>query len=116
MTISGGFIGNTLDGENTASAGLAASSEANCFILDNIIYDCTVGVDIGANPVLPGLFYGYNLMNSNGTDYDTSALPDLVGYGDVSGAPAFTDEAGDDYTLGDGSAAIDTGIQPGGIT
>ena len=59
----------------------------------------------------------YNLMNSNNTDYSPAPVTnDFMPFNDVASAPAFTDEAGDDYTLGASSPAIDAGLQPGGIT
>jgi hypothetical protein len=109
------FIGNTMDGENvTGVTGINIQAETDPKIIDNIIYDCDTGVDAGtiidANTVA-----AYNLTNSNATaDYDFSGVD--VGYQDVTSAPAFTDEASDDYTLGAASPAIDAGIQPGGVT
>jgi hypothetical protein len=54
--------------------------------------------------------------NYRNASADLTATWEHYGYGDVSGAPAFTDEANDDYTLATGSAAIDSGVSPGGIT
>jgi hypothetical protein len=119
------LIGCTLDGENSALAyGIDGNNESWRLIVDNIFHDwdigyyCTDTSGIGSF----GASIGYNLFNSITTGNYRDASADLTatwehyGYGDVSGAPAFTDEANDDYTLGASSPAIDAGVQPGGIT
>lgn len=113
-TASGPIIGCTVDGENGAGIGLRIAGDTDSVICDNIIYDWATGVDSGTWSAIQG-FRGYNLLNSNTTDYDSTGQ-ETLGIGDVSGAPSFTDEAGDDYTLGASSPAIDAGLQPGGIT
>jgi hypothetical protein len=113
-TTSGSIIGCTLDGENSAATGIRMTSETDSVICDNIIYDWATAVDSGTWDSVQG-FRGYNLLNSNTTDYDSTGQ-ETLGIGDVTGAPSFTDEANDDYTLGGSSPAIDAGVQPGGIT
>jgi hypothetical protein len=73
--------------------------------VNNIIYDCTTGMngtDQGTRLVSRN-----NLVNSNTTNYAT-------GYqtfeGEVTSAPAFTDEASQDYTLGPTSPALQAGF------
>lgn len=108
-------IGNTIDGDSIASCdGLDFRTSITPIIIDNIVYDCDVGIADTTTPRWAGSFSGYNLLNSNTTDYSTSGP--TFGIMDVTGAPAFTDEAGDDYTLGATSSAIDVGLMPGGIT
>jgi hypothetical protein len=106
-TINGAIIGNTIDGENAASStGLAHASESNMMAFDNILYDLATGLDTAASPTYASTFVGYNLVNSNTTDYETDT-GETTGYQDQTSAPVFTDEANDDYTLAIGSAAID---------
>lgn len=104
---------NTIDGENTALTGIDIYQEADAIVVDNIIYDCQTGVDYGTT-IQPMTFIGYNLINSNTTNYDVSG--ENIGYQDVTDAPSFTDEAGDDYTVDSSSPAIAAGLTPGGIT
>ena len=115
--ITEGVIACTLDGDNTSGCtGIEGTGETDAVFVDNIIYDCATGLDVSTNWYeTAGAFIGYNLVNSNTTDYSTT-LEELVGFQDVTSAPSFTDEAGDDYTLGASSPAIDAGINPGAIT
>jgi hypothetical protein len=112
--ISDGVIGCTLDGDNTSGCtGIEATGETDAVFVDNIIYDCDTGLDVAATWYeTAGALIGYNLVNSNTTDYSTTQ-EELVGHNDVTSAPSFTDEAGDDYTLGGSSPAIDAGLTPG---
>jgi hypothetical protein len=109
------FVANTLDGENVALQGVELIQGSACICIDNIIYDCTTGVQMNAGPVPSAYFLGHNLMNSNTTDYST-ATPATVGLNDVTSAPAFTDEANDDYRPSRSSPAVDAQLKPGGIT
>ena len=112
--ITEGVIACTLDGDNDGSCvGIEATNESDALFIDNIVYDCATGMDLGSTFYeTAGGIVCHNLVNSNTTDYSV-ASEELIGHKDVTGAPAFTDEAGDDYTLGDGSPAIDAGITPG---
>ena len=106
------IVGSTIDGENAATTiGIdcaVASTAWFPIIINNILYDLNIGVDL---PSASGFFaIGYNLINSNNTDYNNCS--NTLG-NDVTGAPAFTDEAGDDYTLGSGSPAIAAGLDAG---
>jgi hypothetical protein len=108
-------IGNTVDGENTASVGIDIDGDAVYpIVIDNIVYDCTTGIGVSGSAWVVSVFMGYNLLNNNTTDYSNTY--EMTGVNDVTSAPAFTDEAGDDYTLGATSPAIDAGLTPGGIT
>jgi hypothetical protein len=110
------ILGCTFDGENqTADAIELTTMTQDITVVDNIIYDWNVGLDWSASRDDAQQFIGYNLLNSNNTDYEFTTNP-LIGYGDVTGAPNFVDEANDDYRLATGSAAIDSGLSPGGIT
>jgi hypothetical protein len=112
-------IGCTFDGDG-ASTDLVAGVAAPLIYCDNIFYDTSAtALDYSAASFNTGKHYlGNNLMNTVTTSYgaDLEGYGVLEGYNDVTGAPAFTDEAGDDYTLGASSAAIDAGVQPGGVT
>lgn len=110
----GPFIGNTLDGDNVFSTtGIFTNSSTDLIAFDNIIFDCETAINTNASHDNTSSFVGNNLLNANSTDYTST---DIISYDDVTGAPAFTDEAGDDYTLSDASPAINAGLQPGGIT
>jgi hypothetical protein len=103
----------TIDGDNLLGRGVYFGSRMSA-IMDNIIYDTSVAQH-GVQATSCRAAHGYNLLESNVSDYirDTGAL---IGLNDVTGDPAFTDEAGDDYTIGSSSPAKDVGVQPGGIT
>ena len=93
---------NTLDGIR-----FPASYWGSYVAINNVIYDCTTGISGYAMGV--GRFVGRNnLMNSNTTDYSDSTYETLVG--EVTSAPAFTNEASQDYTLGSSSPALDAGF------
>lgn len=102
-------IGCTMDGEGvTGGIGIRQQNAAAppSLFVNNILYDLGTAVDLaGASGGFS--LAGYNLINSNDTDYSNiTAIPNS----DVTGAPQFTDEAGDDYTLASGSPAIDAGL------
>lgn len=100
--------GNTIDGngKSTATGVLFPSSYYGPHVMiNNIIYDCVNGVtgrDQGER-----LISRNNLLYSNTTDYGS-------GYqtfqGEVTGAPQFTDEGSQDYTLGSESPAVNAGF------
>ena len=106
-------IACTLDGEGTGNRAIGGGSAANAGVIDNILYDWTTAVDMSATPDWEFVAC-YNLLNSNTTDYET--VKGMMGYGDVTSAPAFTDEAGDDYRPSSSSPAVDAQLKPGGIT
>jgi hypothetical protein len=107
-------IGNTIDGENTATVGISSTTSSGA-IMDNVIYDCATGVTVNATGLTYRYGHAHNLLNSNTTDYSNTPTQE-VGYQDVTSAPAFIDEAGDDYRLTLASGAVDAGLKPGGIT
>ena len=110
-------IGCTLDGENgnTTSDGLATPNSSDIVVVDNIFYDWGgKGVVLSTGAPASQPVVGYNLMNSNATDYNLSY--ETIGYNDVTSAPAFIDEASDDYRPSSSSPAVDSQIKPGGIT
>jgi hypothetical protein len=115
---SANFVGmNTLDGEGGTNIGIknetAPSSQS--ILVDNIIYDWGTGVDAPATPTWALSFWGFNLLNSNSiADYDSTG--EMYGIQDVTSAPGFNNEAGDDYRLGQNSSALNAGLKPGGIT
>jgi hypothetical protein len=119
------IMGCTFDGDGTSARIVDAGSESIACMVDCVLYDAAIGyytTDTTAQGSLVPAFIGYNLTNSLTTGAYRNASADLEdtylhwALGDVTSAPAFTDEASDDYTLGDSSPAIDAGIQPGGIT
>jgi len=102
-------LGCTIDGnaKNTTTGVLFPASFWGPYILINtIVYDCITGVD-GHNG--GGRFIGRNnLLNNNTTDYGNAGYSTLVG--EVTSAPAFSDEASQDYSLGATSPALDAGF------
>jgi hypothetical protein len=108
------IIDCTIDGENQANSVGVELDNVLGGIWNSIVYDCNVGVNQAASAWLACAPVVNNLVNSNGTDYEQTG--GIVGFQDVTSAPAFTDEASDDYTLGEASPARAAGIKPGGIT
>ena len=110
-------INCTFDGENNAtSEGIVqdhATSPNPLVAINNILYD--LGTGIRTDVAQTGSLYhiiGNNLINSNTTDYAANCANSIGG--DVTGAPVFTNEAGDDYSLG-ASPAIDAGTDAGDL-
>lgn len=103
-------MNNTIDGENAATTtGINIVTTGNdAVVINNIIYDCNTGI-VYDNDRLG--FVKTNLLNSNNTD-ESGIVRHGYAAGNVTGAPAFTDEANDDYTLGSSSPAIDAALQP----
>ena len=97
--------GCTIDSENANNGILfnTAGRVVPTVIINNIIYDANVGVNSAVAQSFD--FALANLINSNITDYTN--FP--AGIDDVTGAPLFTNEAADDYTLSATSPAIDAG-------
>jgi hypothetical protein len=109
------ILGCTLDGENVGTNAIVASTpQQDMVIMDNIIYDWVNGITLNSSDHASIRVVGNNLLNSNTNDYVNKGAED--GFDDVTSAPAFTDEASDDYTLGEESPARAAGIKPGGIT
>jgi len=114
------ILGCTTDGEADADIGIhfdadVAAQYINAAV-NNIIYDCSTGILSDADNK-ERVISRNNLFNDNNTNVTNWLAVDAgdgVGdRGDVTGAPAFTDEGADDYTLGSGSAAIDKGLDSG---
>lgn len=84
---------------------LGSSFWSRALIANNIIYDCTEGIDCASQ----GTFFisRNNLLNNNTTDYPSSRFQTFEG--EVITAPQFEDEAGGDYSLGSSSPALDAG-------
>jgi len=106
------IIGNTVDGEGAAttrgfSIGSGGTPQMQMFI-GNIAYDCATGAHHNRD-FKEDLVSAYNLVNSNTANY--SGMETFVG--EQTGAPAFTDEAGNDYRPGSGSAAKANGVDAG---
>jgi len=113
------ILATTLDADNTCK--VHAGDGGLIVICDSALYDAGAG-KWGSEQVSPGTITGgalicYNLVNSNDAgNYESASTMPFTGYHDTTSAPGFEDEAGDDYTLGAGSAMIGAGIQPGGVT
>lgn len=117
-------IACTIDMENASQPciGAAANETLTC-VVDNILYDGSYGsvhTDTGLVASMSAAV-GYNLINSMATGNYNGSVPACISTGvttdtDVTSAPAFSNEAADDYTLSDDSPAIGAGIRPGGIT
>jgi hypothetical protein len=114
-SLSGGMLACTLDGDNASNIkGVQMTSEANPLVIDSVLYDIPTAVNVSASQGFDAVL-AYNLINSNTTDYSTADWY-ACNFKDVTTAPAFTNEAGDDYTLDEASPALGTGLTPGGTT
>lgn len=105
--------GCTFDGENAALNAIefSSGSRSSPIVVANcIIYDASTGVESAS--VLAYDLALNNLTNSNTDDYFN--FP--TGINDVTGAPQFVNEAGDDYRLDTGGPAIAAGIDSGSPT
>lgn len=75
--------------------------------INNIIYDVETGIT-GHSQGNRRFTSRNNLLNNNTTDYASTSV--FTDKGEVTAAPGFTDEASQDYTLADGSAAKAAGF------
>jgi len=104
----------TIDGNagNTTN-GISFSGNWGPFTaVNNIIYDCGTGINGHANGGKGRLISRNNLLNSNGADYDSASYETFIG--EVTGAPAFTAEGSQDYTLAS-SPAVGVGFDANAI-
>jgi len=107
------ILGCTFDSQQQAR-GLQVDD--HCTIVDTILYDSdTWGVEFFSTAQPIGLtFFNHNLVYGNTTGvYEITNR--WIGQRDVAQPPGFTDEAGEDYTLADTSAAVDVGMTPGNL-
>jgi len=103
------FVNCTFDGENTGNSFYQLGTWANTPIFVNcIVYDNANALDGAASGTALAMF----CVNNSNTNFTNNILPvptngDGVGDdGNVTGAPTFTAEASDDYSLASGSSAI----------
>ncbi len=100
-------LNNTVDGDGkdtTIGISFSTSNSTHGFCINNLVYDCATGLEWTGVEMVGS---SHNLLNANTADYaGTAGTWD----GEVTGAPVFTDEAGEDRTLGSGSPAIGAGI------
>ena len=116
-SLGGNWINNTIDGENSGTGFELTGSWTRFSIVNNIVYDCALGVDgSGAAKWEARQVSINNLMNSNTVDYEASSFRSGIGFSDISDAPGFTDEGGDDYTLASDSAARNAGADASGMS
>lgn len=105
-----GVFNCTIDGENGATTiGVQFSSVSGDMYgaINNIIYDLNYGVySTASNQIVP---IGYNLINSINTLAYLNVAENLGG-NDVTSAPDFVNEAGDDYTPNSSSPAVGAGL------
>ncbi len=107
-------LGCTIDGENVdPGINFIGSGSVLTIVVNSIIYDTTLGIDTDEN-IGELAIARNNLYNNNATDVNAflavSAGNGIGNRGDVTGAPAFTDEGGDDYTLGGASPALNAAL------
>ncbi len=96
---------NTVDGDGedtTAGIEIVSGAAGHFVLLNNILYDCGVGIDNQSTLDAGMIWADYNLLNGNSTDLNSVNAGD----NDVSGAPDFRDEAGNDYRLNPASPAV----------
>jgi hypothetical protein len=104
--------GCTLDGEGFTNT-IGGTIPGYGPVVDNIVYDHGTGLSISNYDYN---IRAYNLLNSNSTADYTGGGGYLEGVHDVTSAPAFINEAGDDYRPSSSSPAVDAQLKPGGIT
>ena len=106
------FCCNTIDGDNDdTTIGIQTISYQNSIMINNIIYDCATGISVATNS--SGHEVSNNLLYANATNFtNIPAEHDNL----TTDAPAFTDEAGGDYTLASGSAARNAGADASGTS
>jgi hypothetical protein len=116
-------IYNTFDGENISGVNginyTASNDLASGRWFGNLFYDCNTGwkaTNSLTNTEFDTFFafngYFSNVENFTSTLFTAAGSP-YNGEGDVVGDPSFTDEAGDDYTLGSASPMVDAIPGPG---
>lgn len=97
--------GCTIDGNaknTTTGIVLPAAFWVPAVIVNNIIYDCTTGISGHNNGGRGRLMSRNNLLNNNTTDYANAGYETFIG--EITTAPAFTDEGSQDYTLASSDA------------
>lgn len=99
-------LGCTIDGDGkTTDTAIDCNTSAwgRIVIANNIIYDCTRGIESEDQ----GTYFisRNNLLNNNTIDYTDFQTFE----GEVTSAPQFEDEAGEDYSLGSASPAKNAG-------
>jgi hypothetical protein len=103
------MINCTVDGDakdTNTGVRMGPSFAGLSIMINNIIYDCGTGIDIITGQGELNLSRN-NLLNSNTADY---AGGGATFKGEVTGAPQFSDEGSQDYTLASGSPAKGTGF------
>ncbi len=105
----------TVDGDSKDSnAGIhyGGYSDFGQVLVNNIIYDCALGI-VGDPSPCDGMMIGRNnLVNANTTAY--TDWPTDAQATDITDAPGFTNEAGGDYTLAASSDARNAGYDGSG--
>lgn len=117
-------LGCTVDMENASQLAVSAGSgKSITALIDNILYDGSYGAQFTDTGKIASMSaaVGYNLINSMATGDYNGTVAACISAGittdtDVTTAPAFTDEAGDDYRVRKDSPAVGGGLKPGGIT
>ena len=96
------------DGDNLEKGIRTTGAMVDVVVANSIIYDCSVGISCSTALGVYGV-NEYNLLNANFTDVEGIWAGDHL----QTGAPAFTNEAGADYTLGSSSPAKAAGLDAG---
>lgn len=106
------ILGCTVDGDDATRTITGIQCNAGSFdggvFVNNIVYDCNLGM-YWWNTNGERTVSEYNLFNDNATDYSSAGTFS----GEVTTAPQFTNEVGDDYTLASGSPAKAAGVDAG---
>ena len=104
------FLENSIDGEGQTNAiGLSITGSSNLMgtVLNNIFFDLGTAVNFANAGVEIIYARGFNLFQSNTTDYDVLSLANT----DVAGTEdPYKDSTARDYRLKDAGEAVDTGI------
>lgn len=106
-------IHNTIDGDaddTTNGIHQDAATPTRGYIFGNIVYDCATGIRADGDGLEMWTSFN-NLLNANTTNYVNAATFS----GEVTGAPLFTNEGANDYTLQSGSPAKAAGMDAGQV-
>jgi hypothetical protein len=102
-------VGCTIDGDgkDTDNGITLGGASVLAIIVNNVIYDCTTGLNSSAGDRGERVISRNNLVNANTTAYVNMA----IFTGELTSAPQFTNEVGGaDYTPAAGSPLINAGL------
>jgi hypothetical protein len=102
------LIHNTWVGDLAGGEAMWAGTYVTATLVNNIIASHTTGI-VNSAPASSTVTADHTLFDGNSTDYGSG----VISTNEVRGDPDFVAPAADDYHIGDGSAAIDVGVDAG---